>query len=53
MTTKTMGLCATSRRAEDGGVSRVQKLKILNSAHAPTKNARKRPQTERNGHCSC
>ena len=42
MTTKATGLCAKSRR-----------LKIWNCAHAPTKNARKRPQTERNGHCPC
>ena len=49
MRTKATGLCAKSRRAVDGGVFRVKKL--LNCAHARTQNARKRPQTERNGNC--
>ena len=53
MRTKATGLCAKSRRAVDGGVFRVKKLKILNCAHARTQNARKRPQTERNGNCPC
>jgi len=39
MTMKATGLCTN--------------LKIWNCTHAPTKNARKRPQTERNGHCPC
>ena len=39
MKTKATALCAKSRRAVDGGVSRVQKTLIC--AHAPTKNARK------------
>ena len=49
MRTKATGLCAKSRRAVDGGVFR----KILNYAHAGTQNARKRPETERNGNRSC
>ena len=40
MRTKATGLCAKSRRAVDG-------------AHARTQNARKRPQTERDGNCPC
>ena len=47
MRTKATGLCAKSRRAVDGGVF----LKILNCAHARTQNARKRPQSQRNGNC--
>ena len=39
MTTKATGLCAKSR--------------IWNCAHTPTKNARKRHKTERNGHSLC
>ena len=54
MRTKATGLCAKSRRAVDGGVFHVKNyLKILNCAHARTQNARKRPQTERNGNCPC
>ena len=41
MTTKATGLCAKFRRAVDGGVGR-------NCAYVRTKNARKRPETERN-----
>ena len=50
MRTKATGLCAKSQpRAGDGGVFRVKNtLKILNCAHAQTRNARKRPETERN-----
>ena len=49
MTAKATGLCAKSRRAVDGGVSRVKKKsKFWNCAHAPTTNARKRGHTERN-----
>ena len=56
MRTKATGLCTKSRRAVDGGVFRVKKLKnlkIWNCAHAQTQNARKRPETERNDNCSC
>jgi len=48
MITKATGLCAKSRRALEGRVFRVKKLKILNCAHARTQNARKRPETKRN-----
>ena len=52
MTTKATGLYAKSRRAVDGGVSKFvsQNLELCG---CPTKTARKRPQTERNGHCPC
>ena len=53
MRTKATGLCAKYRRAVDGGVSPIQKLKTWNCAHARTQNARKRLQTERNGNCPC
>ena len=51
--TKATGLCAKSRRAVDGGVSRVQNLKIWNCAHDRTQNARQRPETEIKGNCLC